>query len=71
LSREPLPENIQKMAEAQGIVDVKAVAVDGGAAAGRSTLPFEPKATKPANPTKSQPNKGQSANKPNNRKGKS
>lgn len=71
LSREPLPENIQKMAEAQGIVDVKAVAVDGGGAAGRSTLPFEPKATKPANPTKSQPNKGQSTNKPNNRKGKS
>lgn len=77
LSREPLPENIQKMAEEQGIVDVKAVAVETGGAGGRSTLPFEPKATKSAAPPKSaapKPTnnpKGQSPNKPNNRKGKS
>jgi YidC/Oxa1 family membrane protein insertase len=70
LSREPLPENIQKMAEAQGIVDVKAVAVDG--ATGR--LPFEPKSTKASSPAKNQPSKGP-GNKPstnnNKQKGKS
>ncbi|MFG3816952.1 membrane protein insertase YidC [Limnothrix redekei] len=70
LSREPLPENIQKMAEAQGIVDVKAVAVDG--ATGR--LPFEPKSAKASSPAKNQPSKGP-GNKPstnnNKQKGKS
>lgn len=69
LSREPLPENIQKLAEAQGIVDVKAVAVDGSGS--RSTLPFEPKSAKPATPAKNTPNKGPSTNKPNTKKGKS
>ena len=69
LSREPLPENIQKMAEAQGIVDVKAVAVDGPG--GRSTLPFEPKSTKSASSGKNTPNQGPSTNKPNTKKGKS
>ncbi|HEY9689610.1 MAG TPA: membrane protein insertase YidC, partial [Coleofasciculaceae cyanobacterium] len=69
LSREPLPENIQKLAEAQGIVDVKAVAVDGSGS--RSTLPFEPKSAKSASSAKNTPNQGPSTNKPNTKKGKS
>ena len=46
LSKEPLPENIQKMADAQAL-EVSATTVGGGAVAGgRETLPFEPTAKK-------------------------
>ena len=50
LSREPLPENIQKLADAQEI-EVKATAV-ASTAGGRQTLPFEPSSTKSAKPGK-------------------
>lgn len=59
LSREPLPENIQKLAAAEGI-DVNAIAVAGAGAgdSSRSALPFEPgkpAAAKPAAKTNAKP----------------
>ncbi|MGD1852509.1 MAG: membrane protein insertase YidC [Cyanophyceae cyanobacterium] len=45
LSREPLPENIQKLADAQA-VEVSAAAAGGGTVSSRDTLPFEPTGSK-------------------------
>ncbi|MEM9772693.1 MAG: membrane protein insertase YidC, partial [Cyanobacteria bacterium P01_D01_bin.73] len=45
VSRESLPENIQKMADAQAL-EVSATAVGGGSVSTRDTLPFEPTGSK-------------------------
>ena len=45
LSREPLPENIQKLADAQAL-EVSAAAAGGGTVSSRDTLPFEPTGSK-------------------------
>lgn len=50
LSREPLPENLQKMVEAQEKAEK-----------GREALPFEPGAKKKAEPTKEKEDKGRSS----------